>query len=255
MRVRAPAAHLLRFGLVAAGAGALLHAALVLVVLPKPTSLDHAAARIVMGDRYRPEELDRYAPVIAALELTPAVRATSLRSAVIVVLRQAETAIEDGRRADIDAHMDALGRLLPRALSGLPGDAFLWLALFWRDNLALGFDQARLPLLDMSYETGPNEGWLGVKRIVRSLALWEQLTPALKTAVAREFVGLVKARFFRAMPDIFTGPGWAARDALLPGLAQIDEPTRRAFARALNQRGVNVDVPGIEQPDARPWSR
>jgi hypothetical protein len=144
---------------------------------------------------------------------------------------------------------------LPTALAAGPTDAFLWLALFWSSNASDGFQEARLPLLAMSYASGPNEGWVGVKRSAITLAIWERLTPALREAAAGEFAGLVQARRFREMPEIFQGPGWAARDVLLPRLAQVDEPTRRAFWRALYRAGIDVDVPGVAHPDDRPWSR
>ncbi|MDQ2082041.1 hypothetical protein RA307_17775 [Xanthobacteraceae bacterium Astr-EGSB] len=252
MAARAPAVLPVRLGVFVAGVGALLYAVLVLAVVPQPLALERASARIAMGDRYRAEELDRLSGLAADLAAAPLMRATSLRAAALVALRQAETATDDGRRADIDTHMDALARRVPAALAAAPADPFLWLALFWRDNVAEGFQETRLPLLAMSYATGPYEGWVGVKRSVVTLALWGRLTPALQAAAAEEFVGLVQSRF-REMPEILTGPGWEARHVLLPRMADLDQRLRREFARTLNRAGVDVKVPGIERPSIRPW--
>jgi hypothetical protein len=55
------------------------------------------------------------------------------------------------------------------------------------------------------------------------------------------------------MVAIFTGPGWRERALLLPGLKDVAERNRQAFARALYKLGYDVDVPGIARPDPRPW--
>lgn len=246
------AAILTRLGALAAGAGALLFAVLALLVLAPPAGLERAAARIIAGDRYKAEDIDRLAA--ATDPSAPLVRAASLRAAAILSLRRAENAIAEGRRTDIDESLAALARLAPSALSAAPADAFLWLALFWRHNVAEGFAAENLPRLAMSYATGPNEGWVGVKRSAAALAAWERLTPELQDRAAGEFVGLVRSRFWE-MADILMGPGWAARDALLPKLAQVDESERKIFARTLYRAGGYVDVPGIDRSGGRPWAR
>lgn len=249
-----PAGLDLRIALILLGLSSLAWAGVVLLAWPQPAAVEQSAARIVRGDRYKPEDLDRLAPLLAGIEAAPWSRAASVRAAAIVELRRAESALTDGRREDIDRHLGTLERLIPRALDAAPSDAFLWLALFWRDNLALGVDPARLAVLDMSYRTGPNEGWVGVRRSPVSLALFRLMPPALRERAITEFAGLVQSRFAE-MPDILGGPGWAARDALLPRLARVDEPQRRTFARALYRAGIDVNVPGIDRPDDRPWSR
>jgi len=254
MPANASAPFLLRFGLLVAGAGAVLYAAFVLVGFPQSSVVERAASRILAGDDYKDETLERLDPLIAAIEAAPVVRAASLRAAAVVTLRKAETAIQNGRRADIDIHMDTLAHMLPHALATMPGESFLWLALFWRDNTALGFNLVRLRILAMSYLTGRNEGWVAVKRSVIALALWPHLSPVLQEAAAGEFAGLVQSRF-RQVVDILLGPGLAARAVLLSRLADIDERERKSFAQALYRAGVDLAVPGVDRPDARPWSK
>jgi hypothetical protein len=243
----------MRLGLLVAGSAALVFATLVLVVSPQPVALERAAVRIVMGDRYKAEELDRF---VGADELAfqPLVRAASLRSAAVVALRQAEESIANGQRTDIDRHMDALERGLRHALTIGPADTFLWLALFWRETFAGGFEPTRLSMLEMSYRTGPREGWVAVRRNAWTLGLYSRLGSDLQEAAAAEFIGLVASRFMETV-SILTGPGWSVHDVLIPRLAMVDELQRKAFARALYQQGYDVQIPGIVRPDDRPWSR
>jgi hypothetical protein len=244
------AAILARLGALCAGAGALVFAVLVLYVLAPPAGLERAAARIIAGDRYKAEDIDRLAAAIDPA--APLVRAASLRAAAILALRRAEDAIAEGRRIDIDDSLAALARLAPAALCAAPADAFLWLASFWRHNVAEGFAEASLPRLAMSYATGPNEGWIGVKRSAATLAVWERLPPELRERAVGEFAGLVQSRF-REMAEILIGPGWMARDVLLRRLAPITDSIRKAFARALYKFGADVDVPGVDKSRERPW--
>ena len=251
MPVVTAATGLLRLGQFVVGAGACLYATLVFAVWTPTAEIERAASRILMGDRYKTEDVERHIAAVAAGTL---VRASSQRAVAILALRRAETSIDEGRRTDIDADFAALARLAPAALLRAPSDSFLWLALFWRNNVVEGFAPDRLRLLAMSYATGPSEGWVGAKRSAVALAAYERLTPELQERVASEFAGLVRSRFPEA-PGILLGPGWAVRGALLPRLAAVEEPERKAFARALYRAGVDVDVPGIDPPDSRPWSR
>jgi hypothetical protein len=245
---------LLRVGVVAAGTGAVLYATLFLALPPQAAALEHAAARIIMGDRYKAEELDLFSDRAAGIAVAPFARAASLRAAAIVMLRLTETAIEDGRRADIDARTDALAHIVNVSLSAAPFDAYLWLASFWRSNLVDGFREDRLRILAMSYTTGGKEGWVGIRRSRISLALWQHLTPTLQEAAAQEFVGLAKAGF-REVVAIMLGPGWGVRDKLVPMLAEINEARRKAIARELYFAGASLEIPGIEPPDDRFWRR
>ena len=246
-------AFVMRLGLLAAGSAALVFAALVFVVWPQSVTLERAAGRIVMGDRYRPEELDRL-PGADELAVQPLVRASSLRSAAIVALRQTEETIANGLRTDIDRQIEMLRRSLQHALAVGPADPFLWLTLFWQESFIGGSESTRLSMLEMSYRTGPREGWVAVRRSPWTLGLYSRLRPDLQEIATTEFVGLVASRFNEAA-SILTGPGWSIRDILVPRLAKVDELQRKALARVLYQGGYDVQVPGVDRPDDRPWSR
>jgi hypothetical protein len=220
-----------------------------------PSVIERMATRIVRGDAYKAADLDRISLAsLGSLEARYWPRARALRAATIIVLRRTEEAVYDARPTDIDAGMEALQRVLLRALSATPADSFLWLALFWRNNWADGFAPSNVGRLMMSYETGPNEGWIAQRRSPVALALYSQLNPKLRDAAATEFAGLVQS-YFKQTVAILLGPGWAARDDLLPRLAAVGELQRNVFARELYHAGADVVVPGVTLPVGRPWSR
>ncbi|MFL9828360.1 hypothetical protein [Rhodoplanes sp. SY1] len=242
-----------RIALTAVGLGAIAWAGVVLAA-PTTRGLDRVADRIVVGDAFKPDDLRRIAVDLEEASRTPQIRASALRNAVIVAVRQAEEAIAEGRRTEIDERLEALGPMLDRALVAAPGDGFLWLVRFWHGNLRSGFDARNLDLLAASYRAAPREGWIAVRRTSVALAAISRMEEPLRGAVVDEFVGLVNSRL-GPMADIFVTSGWPARDTLLPALAAASEVNRQNFARAVYQRGYDIEVPGIARSDARPWSR
>jgi hypothetical protein len=105
----------------------------------------------------------------------------------------------------------------------------------------------------MSYALGPEEGWIAEKRNRLALALFEELPPELKAAAVREFSGLVNTGRYGEAADILTGSAWRIRQLLLSSLNSVQERHRQALASILYRRGYDLTVPGIRQPDPRPW--
>ncbi len=226
-------------------------------VLPaflRDTPVNQVAARIVEGEIYREPVLLSFLPVLEEIERDPLCRSLSQRSATIVRLRLLESAIASGDRLSIDDRLEQLLKSTRIALQCSPADSFLWLILYWADGSRNGFDARHVGYLRHSYELGPNEGWVAVKRNRYALAIFEQLPADLADQALDEFVRLVRSGFYRDASEILVGPGWRLRDKLLPRLANIEERHRRHFDWELSQRGYSREVtPGIQRPDARPW--
>jgi hypothetical protein len=105
----------------------------------------------------------------------------------------------------------------------------------------------------MSYVTGPNEGWVALKRSPFALALYETLPPKIADMAATELVALIKSGFVRQSANIFITSGWRNRQALLARLAVLPMPARQAFAHAVYDAGGDIEMPGIRRPEWRPW--
>lgn len=215
--------------------------------------VEDAARRVTGGEPFSRQALAALTPAIQRIEQSDYCRPAALRAVAIIRLRLAEDAFSSSEQSRIDDALKAVRTAIRRSLSCAPADPFLWLTLYWVENTYEGFDPGHFGYLRMSYALGPNEGWIAVKRNRFGLAVFERLPPDLAEMTLREFVSLVDGGFVRDAAAIFAGPGWRIRDRILPRLEQVSDANRKDFAKALYDGGYNVDVPGTERPDPRPW--
>jgi hypothetical protein len=180
-------------------------------------------------------------------------RPSKLQTIAVIRLRILEESIAAADQKAIDGNMDALRKAIEASLENAPADPLLWTVMFWLSNTQGGFTTDNFKYLTLSYALGPNEGWIATRRNRVALALFLQLTPELKADATREFAGLVESRLFNAAANNLIGPGWQARDSLLRGLAGVSEDNRKLFAKLVYRLGYDVDVPGVERPESRPW--
>jgi hypothetical protein len=134
-------------------------------------------------------------------------------------------------------------------LSCSPADPYLWLALYWLASRRSDFKQDDLKYLRLSYQFGPNEGWIASKRNRLIFESFDRLPPDLANEALDEFVKLVDSSFYPDAVVILTGPAWRMRDLILPRLKNVAERHRKEFAKALYAKGYDVVVPGVEHPD------
>lgn len=242
-----------RIFLIALGVGAIVWATLVFPVVSDDAPLDRIAGRIIEGELYKRDVLDRLLPLIDEIQRRKSCRPQSLRSAAIVRLRLVEEMIRDGNGTRVDEGLDQLQRSIRNALKCAPSDSFLWLVLFWAESTRTGFNAPQIDYLRLSYKLGPYEGWIALKRSRLALAVFDQLPADLAHDVLIEFAGLLQSGFYGEVVDIFIGPGWPVRDKLLSSIKDVPEEQRVSFARALYRLGYDVVVPGVSRPESRPW--
>lgn len=244
---------LARIPLIALGCAALMWGSTVMPTFWQHARLELVAKRIVNGEQFNIERLRNELTSVATVEQSTFCRAAALRSAAIIRLRVAEQALSTGSRPDVDAQTSSASDTIFAALSCAPGDAFLWLALYWIDATQNGFRQQNLKYLRMSYELGPNEGWIAVKRNRLAFDIFPQLPPDLAERTIEEFVALLETGLYEQIVDIFTGPAWPVHDIILPRLSEVTERNRREFSKILHGRGYDVTIPGIEPYKSRAW--
>jgi hypothetical protein len=218
------------------------------------SSIEHIADRIVAGAPFKAAILARQVPIINSIERSVYCRPSALRSAAIIQLRMFEVATSTNDRDHIDEQLKSLGNVIRSSLSCSPADPFLWAVLFWMQNKSDGADPAYLKYLRMSYQLGPNEGWIARKRNPITLAIFSALPTDLAEVGVSEFVALVSSHLYSEAGDIITGPGRPIRDLLVARLKDIQEADRSVFANLLYDRGVDdISIPGIAQPPQHPW--
>jgi hypothetical protein len=215
--------------------------------------IERTAEAIVDGDTFKPGSLDPLLAALDQIELSGYCRPDVMHSAAIIRLRLAEDALANAQGHLIDARLAASESAVRGSLACSPSDAFLWMVLARVDQTRRGYQPEQLTYLRLSYQLGPYEGWIAVRRNRQALAMFERLPPDLVEDVVREFAGMVSSEFYADVISILTGPGWAIHDRLLAGLKEVGVRQREELARELYSAGYDVAVPGIAPKAPRPW--
>lgn len=237
--------------LVIFGCAAVAWGMYVLPAFARQLPIERVATHVLNGDPFKSGVLAALMPQVEAAERTERCSPAVIHSAAIIRTRMAEQAIADGD--DIDAQLNALRDSIRRSLACSPADPFLWVVLYWVEINRNGFQPDYLKYLRLSYQLGPNEGWIAFKRNGYALAIFRQLPPDIADMALAEFPRLLDSGFYAETVAIITGPGWRERDILLPRLNGVAERHRQAFDRALYKLGYDATVPGITRRDPRPW--
>lgn len=222
--------------------------------------VDGMARQTLRGEVFRPDAVRGLMPDDRSPELVEANRSgrlgerpDNLRNLAVLQLSLAEAAVASSS-PDALSDLQRLQEFTVAALSASPGDGFLWLALFWAKSSAEGVTSRTLPLLRQSYLLAPHEGWVALRRIRLSLAVYPSLPPDLAEHALREFRDLVASGFEIGAADILIDVAPALRQKLVDGLSALPDRNRRKLAENLRARNLfDVTVPGIERSEPRPW--
>jgi len=240
-----------RLTLIGFGGIALVWGAYNLPLFSRQASIEHIAAQVIARYSFAPETLNALVPQIEIIEGVLPCRPSAVVAAATVRTRLAEQALDEGD--DIDSRFAALHSAIVRSLSCAPANPFLWTVLYWLESNRNGFRPDYIRYLALSYEWGPNEGWVALQRNALALAIFEQLPPVVAEKAVTEFARILDSGLTQQAVAIFTGPGWPERNLLLLSLKDVAEPYRVDFAKALYRAGYDIAVPGVERPDPRPW--
>jgi hypothetical protein len=237
-----------RLILASTGALAMVWAIAVIPVFRSERAIIDVARAVIAGEKFEPEVLST---VLARSETDGD---STLRSSVqgkvaVIRLRQAEDAIRAGHPDAIKQKLKSLTSSVRESLSNAPDDPFLWLAWFWLANTRTGVRPDNLPFLQMSYDLGPHEGWIAIKRDRVALAEYSTLTRGLAERAISEFVDLVRWGLYPEAADIAAATAPSLRVVLFVRLKELSLEQRRVFASVMYGRGLDdVPVPGIAPP-------
>ena len=238
-----------RLLLVMAGAAAMAWAAIAFPTFWSEKAIVDVAGAITRGEVFDPD-------VLAAVEARTEGKGSRLRAGVLskvaeIRLRQLEDAIHAGDFRLIRQRLESATRIVRETLRNAPDDPFFWLVWFSLDTYRNGVRPESWRYLRMSYELGPYEGWIAVKRDSAALGSFSALPPDLRERATAEFVRLVRWGIVTEAADIAAGPARPLRAMLFPELKNLSDPQRRAFADVFYRRELDdVPVPGIPPPPA-----
>jgi hypothetical protein len=233
------------------GVAAIIWADIVGPMAWKYAFLEGIAIQVVRGENI--SNVEKNIPAIDELERSEICWPKAMHNGAIIRVRLVEVALENSEPRQLDIYAAAADSLIRKSLSCAPSDSFLWFALFWVENLRFGFRDESVKYLEKSYQTGPYEGWIALKRNTYALSLYRSLPEQLKTQAVLEFAAMVNSGFIDDAAENLRGPGWPIRDILLASLPDVREKYRIMLAVRLRRLGVEVAVPGVEMPELRPW--
>jgi hypothetical protein len=211
------------------------------------------ATKLLQGSTFSDQVLLREANEVKAGEQSSFCDPTALRTMVILRLGILRDAITAADRKLIDAAYAPLDDAARTALTCEPADSFAWLVLFWLDAAKNRLQPNNLKYLKMSYALAPNDEWIALWRNRLAIAVFTQLPGNLADDAINEFVGLVNTgRLYQETATTFTSAAPAAQKRIVMQLKSAGLIQRQGFARALYDKGVDVDIPGVAKP-TRPW--
>lgn len=237
-----------RLILLIAGVVAMVWAIVALPVFMAEKSIVDVAMAVMAGEVFKSETLKAIDAQIET-KSDSMFRSSVLGKVAAIRLRRAEDAISSGNLEQIDQSLKSLASAIDESLVNAPSDPFLWLVRFWLDSFNNGVRAENLRFLRMSYDLGPYEGWIAIKRSRVALADFPVLPKDLAELTISEFVGLVHWGLLIEAAEIAAGPAKSVRSTLFPRLKDLEYEQRRAFASLVYERELDdVLVPGINPP-------
>jgi hypothetical protein len=213
-----------------------------------------AARDILRGESFDAEKLGE---LKRQLDSTPEdqLRPAAMDNVAIIRLRLLDAGLADRTTPAGSTDQAEVGAILTAALSQDPSNSFLWLADYWLDRSRGDVADLGAKFLRMSYQSGPNEGWIAMRRNPVALGNFSSLPGDLSERALSEFVRLVQSGLYGNAVNILVGPGWPVRQQLLSRLAPLDEDVRFAMAREIARKDFDgVSLSGIQnEPPSRPF--
>jgi hypothetical protein len=249
----ATAYFLLRTFICLLGGGSIVWGGFLLPIFWKQAPLNRVASELLQGHVFKRQVLLEETRALDSIEKLPFCDPTELHNAVILRLAILDEAVTAKDHKLIETAYDPLYDSTRKTLSCAPADSFAWLTLFWLDGAKHGFRPDNADYLRLSYALGPNEGWIALWRNQLAMGLFERLPADLSNDAIGEFIKLVDTGgLYSQTAAIFAGATPAARSKIVGQLKSAKAVPRQIFARTLYDRGLDIDIPGVDRP-AQPW--
>jgi hypothetical protein len=162
------------------------------------------------------------------------------RAMLLLEMPLAETALRTGAAKEFDQRIASLEGRVRSMLTCSPRDAFVWLTAF-NLNLLHGIQDARsFDLLATSFETSPNEAWIGVRRTVVAAPHLMRAPEPLRAAILAEFRQLISTGYVANAAAAYLNAPPSARTLLQQQVDQLSREQQRSFAEALQSRRLGT---------------
>lgn len=224
------------------GLGGVAWSAITLPTFWRQLPLEQFANRITRGETFPVDRLEEKLRLYREAGSPVRCNATAAHDTAVVDL-----AIVRGQfdaSSETDARLERSRNIVVEALSCLPSDPYLWFSLFQIESLRVGLRQEYLRYLDMSYQVGPNEGWLAIPRNRAAFAIFPALPEALQSKVIDEFCLLLRSELYAEAIEIFLGAARPHQAELVSRMGAVPIRNRQLFAVQLARKGIDAHIPG-----------
>jgi hypothetical protein len=157
------------------------------------------------------------------------------RALLLMEIPLAEAALRSGAVQEFDQHVQSLEARSRQILGCVPRDSLVWLLLFGLEVEHGHLDEHSFDLLAMSYETSPNEAWVGVRRIVVAIPVVRSAPEPIQQKILTEFQNLIRHRFFDIPARSYLNAPASTRALLQSWIEQLDPLSQRAFSDVLQK--------------------
>jgi hypothetical protein len=231
------------------GLGAVAWGVLLLPSFWQQAPLTEVTAQILRGGTYDTQWLLAKARQVETAEQPASCNPTALHDATILRLAVLDQEIEAGDQTGIVSARTPVYDSARTALTCSPADPLAWLILFWLDAGQNGLRPTNANYLRLSYALGPNEAWIALWRSKLAFLIFTQLPADISDDAINEFIGLIDTfQLHREAAEIFAKASSVAQRSILAQLKAAKPNPRQAFARLLYDRGLDVNIPGVDVP-------
>ena len=208
-------------------------AGLVWGLLALPTSDTSDDLRNIETQLLQSETFDSKALAVElsspAAEAVSACDSSSQTALLLMEMDLTQAALRAGAVDDFDRHANSLETRSKETLSCAPRDSLVWLVAFSLKILHGQSDKQALDLLEMSYETSPNEAWIGIRRIIAAMPVLALLSQPLQEKVLAEFEQLARSGFVYEAARSYAGASTSTRPLLLDRIQRLDAKEQKLF--------------------------
>ena len=157
------------------------------------------------------------------------------RALLLMEIPLADAALRSGVVHEYDERIRSLEARGRQALSCTPRDSFVWLVLF---GLAAGhgiLNEHAFDLLAMSYETSPNEAWIGSRRTALAIPVVLSAPEPIRQKILTEFQSLVRHGFAEMPARSYLHASGPIRSLLQSQIELLDASSQKTFSDALQR--------------------
>ncbi len=159
----------------------------------------------------------------------------SQRALLLMEMPLAEAALRAGAAGWFDRHIESLVARSRRVLSCAPRESFVWLLAFNLEALHGRLNEQSFGLLDMSYDTSPNEAWISIRRIIVAMPVVVIAPEPLRQKILFEFQQLIRNGFADDAAHSYSTSSGPIRSLLETQVERLDPPRQKQFSNALQR--------------------